>query len=128
MSQGSQEGGDTAKHVLLFLDDDLSMLALYKAYFQCSGYSVIACSQGVHAIQFAKANRVRVAVVDYDMPEMNGHDAALALKRACPSLKVVMVSGNDGLPQEAMQAVDFFVPKSSGQHQLRKVIEAFVGV
>jgi CheY-like chemotaxis protein len=126
MPQASQERAAEPKPIVLFLDDDLAMLALYEAYFQGNGYSVLTSSHGANAIHLAEANPVTVAVVDYEMPEMNGHQAALALKRVRPALPVIMVSGNDNIPPEALQAVDCFVPKGSSQRHLGEIIDTFV--
>ena len=70
MPQASQERAAQPKPIVLFLDDNLCMLALYEAYFGGNGYSVLTSSQGANAIQLAEANPVAVAVVDYDMPEI----------------------------------------------------------
>lgn len=126
MPQASQERAAEPKPIVLFLDDDPDTLALYEAYFRGNGYSVLTSSHGANAIRLAVTNPVKVAVVDYEMPEMNGREAALALKRVRPALPVIMVSGNDNVPREALQAVDFFVSKSSGQRHLGKIIDALV--
>lgn len=127
MSQASQqERAAEPKPVVLFLDDNLDMLALYGAYFGGNGYSVLISSQAADAIRLAEANPVAVAVVDYEMPEMNGHEAAVALKCVRPALPVILVSGSDDIPPEALQAVDYFLPKSSGQRHLGEIINTFV--
>ena len=126
MPQASQVRNAEPKPIVLFLDDNLDMLELYEAYFQGNGYSVLTSSEGANAIRLAETHPVAVAVVDYDMPEMNGHEAALALKRVRPALPVIMVSGSSNIPPEALQAVDFFVPKCSGQRHLGEIINTFV--
>lgn len=126
MPQPPQERAAEPKPIVLFLDDNLDMLALYEAYFGGNGYSVLTSFQGANAIRLAEANPVAVAVVDYDMPEMNGHQAALALKGVRPALPVILVSGSDDIPLQALQAVDFFVPKSAGQRHLGAIIDIFV--
>lgn len=126
MPQASQERADEPKPIVLFLDDNLDMLELYEAYFQGNGYSVLTSSAGANAIRLAEANPISVAVVDYEMPEMNGHEAALALKRVRPALPVIMVSGSNNIPPEALQAVDCFVPKCASQRHLGEIIEIFV--
>ena len=126
MPQAMRERAAAPKPIVLFLDDNLAMLELYEEYFQGSGFAVLTSSQGANAVRLAEANPVAVAVVDYDMPEMNGHEAALALKRVRPALPVIMVSGSNDIPPEALQAVDFFVPKCAGQRQLGQIIDTLV--
>lgn len=125
MLQATQKRAAAPKPIVLFLDDNLAMLELYEDYFRGSGYAVLTSSRGANAIQLAEVNPVTVAVMDYDMPEMNGHEAALALKRVRPRLPVIMVSGSNNIPPEALQAVDFFVPKYAGQRRLGEIIETF---
>jgi len=43
-----------------------------------------------------------------------------------PALPVILVSGNDNIPPEALQAVDFFVSKCSGQRHLGEIIDTFL--
>jgi two-component system cell cycle sensor histidine kinase/response regulator CckA len=126
MPQAAQESAARQKPIVLFLDDSPDMLELYEACFGGNGYVVLTVSQGAKAIQLAKAHPVSVAVVDYEMPEMNGHEVALALKRIRPALPVIMVSGHPSVPPEVMQDVDFFLPKCSSQRRLSEIIDTFV--
>lgn len=126
MPEASQQRAAEPKPIVLFLDDNPDMLELYEEYFGGNGYAVLTASQGAQAIQLAEAHPVAVAVVDYNMPDMNGREAALALKRIRPALPVIMVSANEVIPAEALQAVDCFVSKGSGQRRLGEIIETFV--
>lgn len=126
MPQASPERAAEPMPIVLFLDDNLDILELYEAYFGGNGYLVLTSSQGATAILLAQANPVTVAVVDYEMPGMNGHEAALALKRVRPALPVILVSGYDDIPPETLQAVDYFVPKGAGPRPLGEIIETFI--
>lgn len=99
---------------------------MYQAFFERKGYAVLTSTRGSRAIELAQSNPVKVAVVDYEMPEMNGHEAAVALKRILPALPVIMVSGNGNIPREAWNAVDFFVSKDAGQQRLAAIIEGLL--
>jgi CheY-like chemotaxis protein len=49
-------------------------------------------------------------LLDYPMPEMNGHEFASEIKRLRPDTRVVMVSGSE-IPEEIRQQVDAVVTR-----------------
>ena len=61
-------------------------------------------------------------IVDYHMPEMNGHELAAEIKRLRPQIPIVMVSSDDEIPEYALQMVDAFVPKNEAPSRLLPVI------
>ena len=50
-------------------------------------------------------------IVDYCMPEMNGQEFAIAMRRLKLLAPIIMLSGAVDLPGQALAAVDAFVPK-----------------
>ena len=61
-------------------------------------------------------------VVDYHMPEMNGHEVATKIKRVRPQVPIVMVSSDDAVPEQALDAVDAFVSKDEVARCLLSVL------
>ena len=59
-------------------------------------------------------------VVDYHMPEMNGHEAAIEIKRSEPQIPIVLFS-RGAIPKPALNVVDAFVSKSEGSDCLLPV-------
>jgi CheY-like chemotaxis protein len=57
---------------------------------------------------------VAVAVLDYEMPAMNGCLLADYLRARDPDLKIILHSGAVAIPEEQMTSVDVFVPKGNG--------------
>lgn len=49
-------------------------------------------------------------LLDYHMPEMNGHQLAYEIRRFRPNTPVIMLSGSE-IPAETRQLVDAVVPK-----------------
>jgi len=60
------------------------------------------------------------------MPQMNGHEVAIEMRRLRPQATIIMLSGSMDVPQEAMNTVDAFVPKDRLASQLLQAIEANV--
>jgi DNA-binding NarL/FixJ family response regulator len=70
---------------------------------------------GQQAILLAWACRPDVALIDYQMPGMDGIDTSLEIKAIRPSLRIVLVSATspDELPREAHHVVDAVVSKDA---------------
>jgi CheY-like chemotaxis protein len=61
------------------------------------------------------------------MPEMNGHEVATEIKRLTPQVPIVMVSGDDEIPEQALNGVDAFVSKNEKPNRLLPVINQICG-
>jgi CheY-like chemotaxis protein len=56
-------------------------------------------------------------LLDYHMPEMNGHESASEIKRLRPDRRVVRVSGSE-IPEEIRQLVDAVVTRKKTAREL----------
>lgn len=65
--------------VLLIVDDNESVRESLAFLFEYRGYQVLAAESGARALEIARTQRVDGALVDYNMPEMNGLEASRAL-------------------------------------------------
>lgn len=101
---------------LLLVDDDPSYLALCAAVLEEYGFSVVTASDPVVAMSVALQARAELtaALLDYNMPVINGALLATFLKAISPELKVVLHSGDPSLPLSDMQSIDAFVEKGNG--------------
>ena len=96
---------------LLDLEPDLSVVAEV-----ASGDAVVAAAQEHHP---------DVALLDVEMPGMDGIEATRALKRALPATRVLMVTtfGRPGYLRRALQAgADGFVVKDTPARQLADAV------
>ena len=57
---------------------------------------------------------VHVAVLDYEMPVMNGCVLADYFRERYPDLKIILHSGALDIPESEMTSIDGFVPKGDG--------------
>jgi len=98
---------------VLLVDDDLQYLALRAEVMKMSGFSVITAPGPIEAISIVAetAGVIDVAVIDYQMPIMNGCLLADRLKAMRPEMKIILHSGALAIPENEMTSVDLFVPK-----------------
>jgi CheY-like chemotaxis protein len=98
--------------VVLCVDDDPGIRELYQAMFSRNGYEAIAVSDAYQALRvYQFAGNVDIAVVDLEMPGMNGYELAERLKTLNPSLPIVMVSSSDPEMEEMSPFVDAAIRK-----------------
>ena len=88
----SQCGGP--KRVLL-VDDDADLRLLTQASLRQDGYDVLACGDGLRAIETARSNpEIDLLLTDFQMPFLTGLELAEACCRAHPDLPVIVISGS----------------------------------
>jgi len=121
----STSAGPNSKKVILCIDDDEAILDYEKALLERSGYAVVTASSAQQGIRLATTGKCDAVLVDYKMPDMNGHQVALAIKRVRPDLMVILLSGSD-VPAQTLESVDAFVPKLEASRQLLPVIAEFL--
>lgn len=66
---------------VLVCDDDEDMLALIEFYLHRAGYGLIASSSGTEAIEKAVAYQPDLVLMDVNVPDTNGVDAAREMRR-----------------------------------------------
>jgi DNA-binding NtrC family response regulator len=106
---------------LLVVDDDIKQLELRALVLTMSGFNVLKASNPLDAIAIlAQQGRgsVDVAVLDYEMPGMNGCLLADYIKTRYPEMRVLLHSGRIDIPMRDMANVDGFVAKGEGIDRL----------
>jgi DNA-binding NtrC family response regulator len=85
------------KPIVLVVDDEPMITTILTAVLQRAGYPVLTASGAREAVEICKAEAsIALAIVDYIMPDQNGGDLAASLKKLCPDIRVVMMSGYTG--------------------------------
>ena len=115
------------RKTILCIDDDDGMLRYQKALFERRGYKVLIAASARQGLRIAAICSVAAVVVDYHMPEMNGHELATEIKRLKPQIPIVMVSSEDAIPEPALNVVDAFVSKNEASRRLLPVITRICG-
>lgn len=115
---------------LLLVEDDIDQLQLRALILKMSGFTVLTASNPVEAVTImthGAGGAVTIAIIDYDMPVMNGCVLAEYLRSRYPNLKIILYSAAD-IPESERSSVDVFVPKSEGIAFLLSQIAEFAEV
>ena len=106
-----------SKKVILCIDDDDSILRYETALLERSGYAVLTAASGQEGLRLATTRHCDAVLLDYEMPDMNGHAVASAIRLKKPELVIILLSGNE-VPTQALALVDAFVPKLEASQEL----------
>ena len=82
-------------NVIVIADDDTQMCASIAAMFEAKGYTVHSCGDGMRALALCKEFRPGVALLDLEMPELDGYETARRLRDdpELADLRIVAISG-----------------------------------
>jgi len=113
--------------VLLCIDDDEEVLECEKSFLESFGYTVLTAASGGKGLELASMHSVDVVIVDYFMPEMNGQEIAIEMRRLKPQAPIILLSGAVDVPEETLKLVDAFVAKDRLASQLVPTIAQLHG-
>jgi CheY-like chemotaxis protein len=111
---------------VLCVDDAEPALALRALILETKGYAVTTSNNPFQVAETFEKGKFDLAVLDYEMPAMNGCQLATLLKTACPELKIILYTGATYLVRHDLLSIDAMVHKSDGVEELLAAIEAFL--
>ena len=114
---------------ILFVDDDRDILAMVRQYLTIKGYDITTVDNGIEAIGIVKEKQIDIVFTDYKMPEFNGLELLVAIKKYRPQTEVIIVTGY-GSMESAIQAMKFgsydYLQKPFKLDHLRLIIDRIV--
>lgn len=75
------KGNTMNKLKILIIDDEESVLKMYKIAFDQTGFESVLASNGPDGIEIAKTQNPKLILLDILMPEVNGLDVLKELKQ-----------------------------------------------
>ena len=90
---------------ILCIDDHQNAVAGWSLYLHSAGYGVFTATNATEGLGIFGTRKVDAVLLDYSMPEMDGAEAARAMKRIKPEVPVILFSGHV-LPKAVVEAVD----------------------
>jgi CheY-like chemotaxis protein len=104
------------KRTILLVDDHIVLLRATQDVLEMSGYQVLSAANGREALLLFEQHQASLGLVitDLDMPDMDGVALMAALRAKNPQLKILMMSGNLELIENAnhpLHQADLVLPK-----------------
>ena len=92
--------------ILIAEDNKLTMM-IYKKIISYLGHEIIACYNGLEALEAVKKQKVDLAILDFMMPEMDGLEACREIRKQPNgiSIPIIVVSANDS-QEEILQCLN----------------------
>jgi CheY-like chemotaxis protein len=103
--------------VILCVDDEDIPRTLRVMVLATQGYTVLPAVSGDQALELLGRHDVDIVLTDQMMPGMLGTELAKILRAARPQLPIIIVSGVNEIPDDAIFA-DRFVSKVEGPQAL----------
>jgi CheY-like chemotaxis protein len=118
---------------ILVVDDEKHISHLLVFALAKIGCTLVAVHDGEQALAAAAAQTFDLAIVDYDMPGMNGLETVRALKTipACSKMPIVMLTGRGERSIRAQAeslGISLFLNKPFGPTELRKHVTGLLGL
>jgi CheY-like chemotaxis protein len=111
----------TSKRVILCIADDQAILLYEQALLERSGYAVLTATAEQQALRLVTMCKCDAVLLDYEMPELSGYEIAFQIKRVCPDVTIILISGSE-VPTYALALADAFVTKLDASQQLLPMI------
>jgi PAS domain S-box-containing protein len=92
-SEEPVQHGDTARGVVLVVDDDEPVLELAYEFLARAGFEVYSARGGLEALRVVEEQAVDAVVLDAIMPDLQGEEVLRRLRAARPRLPVILVTG-----------------------------------
>jgi CheY-like chemotaxis protein len=94
---------------ILVIDDDPHCVSLLKAVFEQSGHTVFSATNGRSGLQAACTEAFDLIITDVLMPEKDGLELIIELKKHKPDVKVIAISGGGVLQfQDCLKMAKLF--------------------
>ena len=84
---------------ILIIDDEKAIVGFLKERLIGEGFNVLTANDGKEGVKLFNDNQVDLVITDIIMPDTDGFVTIMELKKTCPEIKIIAMSGGGrGLP------------------------------
>lgn len=94
--------GEILANTVLLVEDEEELLELFGTELREKGYEVLSVASGAEALELIRnqASSIDLLIADVVLPQVSGIALAHKLKKRCPSVKVLLMSGYGQILQD----------------------------
>ena len=96
---------------MLCIDDDEMTLAVMRLILETNGFSIRIATNWNCALNAFKEAPIDLVLLDYELPDMKGHEVAELIRRLKPEVPIILHSGSSDVPEIAIRLTDAVIPK-----------------
>lgn len=78
---------------ILIVDDDPEILDTLQEILEVNGYTIRKAATSAGAIALVRETQFRIALLDIKLPDMEGPDLLIEIRKVRPAMKCIMVTG-----------------------------------
>ena len=118
---------------VLIIDDDDQVRMMLRRTVEAAGHDVVEAANGALGIRAVEESVPDLVITDIYMPEKEGLETIIELKRSHPNLRIIAISGGarevdlDFLPVAKRLGADYSLPKPIDREQLMEAIREVLG-
>jgi DNA-binding response OmpR family regulator len=118
---------------ILVLDDEPSILLMIKKMLEKEGYEVDLALNGLVGMELFEKNKPDLVITDIIMPEKEGLETILELRKKHPELKIIAISGGGRigpqgyLPSAKYLGADMVFQKPLVQREFVQAVASLLG-
>ena len=83
-------------HSILIVDDDEQLRTLLRRALEEAGYLVSEAPNGQDGLRQFRQTPTALVITDLLMPDMDGLEVTMALRRESPTVKIIVITGGSG--------------------------------
>jgi len=97
---------------ILIIDDDVQILDMLRQILKSEGYEVVEAADGREGIRLYREDPADLIITDIIMPEKEGIETIMELKRDFPDVKIIAISGGGRIgPEEYLPMAEMLGAK-----------------
>jgi len=78
---------------ILIIDDEEAILGFLKEWLMYEGFNVLTAIDGIEGMKLFNDNQVDLVITDMIMPRKGGIETIIEMKKICPDIKIIAMSG-----------------------------------
>ncbi len=78
---------------ILLVDDDVSILAIFKIILEDNGFQVLTAKTGQEALRIVDQEKFDLCIFDIVLPDIQGEDLVRKIRERGISVKIILITG-----------------------------------